>query len=300
MIIAKITSGLGNQLFQYAISRDLARHAKTDLKLDISEYSSSSFRAYGLKYFNIPQTIASAEEVREFYISDKRRPASLGNKIWRNLINNIFIALIHKKIYLTRRTLPLIMPLLLVISKYLDVIYIECYWQGEEYFRGVESSLRGEMTIRKEFDNIPEDILHSIDSVNSVAIHIRRGDYTSYQPLVLLPLDYYRKAVEKINNLCENPHFFIFSDDINLAKKNLGWLPSHATFVGGHTKDYQDLMLMSRCKHNIIANSTFSWWGAWLNSNPNKVVITPNEWFADKRINAKRIKHLIPQNWIKI
>jgi len=175
MIIAKITSGLGNQLFQYAISRNLAYHAKTDLKLDISEYSSSSFRDYGLRYFNIPQVIASAEEMRGLPIGGKRPYASLRNKIWRNVIKNTFTALIHKKIYLTRRTIPLLMPFFPVISKYLDAIYVECYWQGEEYFKGVENILREELTLRNEFDNMPNDILRSIDSANSVAIHIRRG-----------------------------------------------------------------------------------------------------------------------------
>lgn len=300
MVIAKITSGLGNQLFQYAISRNLARHAKTELKLDISEFGSSSFRNYGLKYFNIPQAIASAEEIKEFRVRDKRPHVHVRHKIWRNVIHNILTALIRKKIYLTRRTLPLLMPFLPVISKYLDVIYVECYWQGEEYFRGVEDTLRKELTLRREFDNIPESILRSIDGVNSVAVHIRRGDYTAYQPLVLLPLDYYRKAVEKIIHLCENPRFFIFSDDINWAKQNLEQLCPQAEFVGAYTKDYQDLILMSRCKHNIIANSTFSWWGAWLNSNPDKIVVAPGKWFADERLNAKRIKHLIPKNWIQI
>lgn len=299
MIITKITSGLGNQLFQYAISRSIARHAKTDLKLDISSFASSSFRTYGLKYFNISQEIASRDKVGEFYSYSKNHAADLKSKIWRNTINNIFTAVARKRIYLTRRSLPFLMPALPLLARFLEVIYIECYWQGEKYFKDIEDILRKELTLKKEFDNIPEDILRAVAGSNSVAIHIRRGDYTSYQPLALCPIEYYYKAVKKIVALCKNPHFFVFSDDISWVKQNLK-LPYPTTFIDSNTKDYEDLILMSKCKHNITANSTFSWWGAWLNTNPNKIIITPKRWITDKRANDKRMKDEIPESWIKM
>jgi hypothetical protein len=147
-----------------------------------------------------------------------------------------------------------------------------------------------------------QEIINEIMDTNSVSLHVRRGDYLinprAKQLLVVCDAEYYLKSVEIMSSKVERPHFYIFSDDIKWAKENI-IMPFKTTFVGenGPRKSYEDLRLMSLCKHNIIANSSFSWWGAWLNENPNKIVIAPKQWF---RSSEKDTKDLIPESWLKI
>jgi len=170
------------------------------------------------------------------------------------------------------------------------------FWQTEKYFKNAER------TIRKKFcfdiDRLNEKsniLLTQIKKQNSVSIHIRRGDY------LLLPyyfegtcdLDYYKKAIDLIAEKYPDSHYYFFSDEMDWVIDNFSELD--ATFVDWNKKDdsWQDMFLMSRCKHNVIANSSFSWWGAWLNNNPSKTVIAPKKWFKD--IKATDI---IPSEWI--
>ncbi len=179
--------------------------------------------------------------------------------------------------------------------------YLEDYYQSEKYFKETEETIKKEFTLRDPLCKTAEIFANKIGAVNSVALHIRRGDYTTNDKLkdVLraLPLRYYEKAVEMIGVKVESPYFFVFSDDIDWAKENLK-TTYPTTFVSHkNIEDYEELSLMSLCKHNIIANSSFSWWGAWLNKNPNKVVIAPKDWFVD---TSRNTKDLIPETWIKI
>ena len=147
-----------------------------------------------------------------------------------------------------------------------------------------------------------KELLSLIRTVNSVSLHIRRGDYVSNpdtnSALGTCSLEYYRHCIEHIASNVENPHFFLFSDDINWVRDNLK-IKYPTTVVDGNSADtnYADLHLMSNCKHNIIANSSFSWWGAWLNNNPDKIIIAPKIWFANSPLTPKEI---IPENWLKL
>ena len=169
--------------------------------------------------------------------------------------------------------------------------YLDGYWQSEKFFKESEHLIREDFRPSKE---IVEKISNTpfLDT-NTISLHVRRGDYITsngYHPVQ--SIEYYQKAIEKIGKY---DYIFVFSDDIQWCKDNLKF--NNMIFMDGFT-DVEDLYLMSMCKHNIIANSSFSWWGAWLNSNPNKIVIAPNKWFGD-RANLNE-SDIIPINWIRL
>ena len=181
-------------------------------------------------------------------------------------------------------------------------IYIEGYWQTEKYFKNIEHTIKKDFTFKTKPDKNNQSLLNQIKNCNAVAIHVRRGDYVknpvANRILGVCNLDYYNKCINLIIRKINNPHFFIFSDDPKWTINNLN-IDFPATYVShnGSDKGYEDLRLMSNCKHQIIANSSFSWWGAWLNNNPNKVVMAPKKWFNDLSINTE---DLIPESWVKI
>jgi len=172
-------------------------------------------------------------------------------------------------------------------------------WQSTEYFADINDLLFQEFSFKTPQDKKNRDISEKIINCNSVSIHIRRGDYLNSEWGKLLSvingITYYKNSIEYIEEKITNPHYFIFSDDIQWAKDNLKL--ASCTYVD-HNKDeasYIDMYLMSLCKHNIIANSTFSWWGAWLNKNKEKIVIMPDKW-----INREISQGIFPKEWIKL
>ena len=177
------------------------------------------------------------------------------------------------------------------------------YWQSPKYFNSIETLIRKEFTFQKPLDSKNLEILNLIKNTISVSIHIRRTDFqiiNSNDIHGFCSLEYYDEAINYIHTNVLMSKFFIFSDDINWAKENLK-VPMNSYFVSGNTgeKSYIDMQLMSNCNHNIIANSSFSWWGAWLNSNPKKIVIAPKKWFSDEKMNAQT-DDLIPAEWIRM
>lgn len=164
--------------------------------------------------------------------------------------------------------------------------YFDGYWQNEKYFKKIKPILLKDFTLRNKSDKFLK-FKKMISNTNSVSIHIRRGDYVERKVTKdyhgVLGFDYYFKAFELIGKKTKHPRFFIFSDD-----------PTISSFSG--LTDGEELILMSKCKHNIIANSSFSWWGAWLNKNPSKIVIAPKKWFG---VGVKNTVAL-PKEWIRI
>ena len=179
--------------------------------------------------------------------------------------------------------------------------YMSGYWQSENYFESNRSILINDFSFRIPLNARNADALRLISSSNSVSIHIRRGDYlhnaNAKATHGLCSLEYYHKAIRLIKATIGKPRFFIFSDDMLWVKAHLE-PEEDCIFVDWNfgVDSYNDMRLMSLCKHNIIANSSFSWWGAWLNRNPDKVIIAPKRWFAGK-INDSNI---IPSSWIRI
>jgi len=286
MIIIKLIGGLGNQMFQYAAGRRAAYVNNTQLKLDITGYDHQvgiTNREYMLHIFYINEQFASQKEITACI-----KPVSFLSRIISR----------HTSSYVKEQYFHFDPKILKPVNNR----YLEGYWPSEKYFLDIGSIIRKDFTLKNKPDKTNIALLKRISIYNSVSIHVRRSDYVSDQKTYdfhgVCGLDYYKKAISLIAEKTNNPHFFIFSDDPDWCKSNFR-LQSSTIYVTHNlgVKDYEDMRLMSACKHNIIANSSFSWWGAWLNSNPNKIVMAPKKWFCDKSIDTK---DLIPQDWIKI
>jgi len=180
-------------------------------------------------------------------------------------------------------------------------VYVNGYWQSEKYFSSIRNQLLTELIPASELSSESQLIYDDIKNHNAVSLHIRRGDYineTNQSIYHTCSLDYYSKSIDLILSKVTQPKFYIFSDDFEWVKSNLN-INQQIQFIE-HNKgknSYQDLILMSKCKHNIIANSSFSWWGAWLNQHENKIVIAPEKWFKS---NSKKTQDLIPSTWIQL
>jgi len=179
-------------------------------------------------------------------------------------------------------------------------VYLEGHWNSEKYFIKIESRIRKEFTLRSAMSVKANLINESINKVNSVSLHIRRGDYADNDKINsvhgTMEIDYYTNAVDRISQAIPSPNFFIFSDDPKWAKEHLD-IPYPMTVVSGNEiPDHEELILMSKCKHHITANSSFSWWGAWLGAYSNKIVITPKTWFRDEVRNSN---DRLPLSWIQ-
>lgn len=176
-----------------------------------------------------------------------------------------------------------------------NVGYFDGYWQHENYFKEIREILLKELTLKNGFDIKNSNILTQIQNTESVSIHIRRGDYVSLNYNIQDSLSYYYQAINIISEKIKSPTYFIFSDDIDWVKENLK-INGQVIYVNNN-EEYQaakDMLLMSHCKMNIIANSTFSWWSAWLNTNTDKIVIAPKDWIPNLQSN------LLLEEWIKL
>jgi len=290
MILVELNGGIGNQMFQYAAAKSLALHHKTILKLDISPGTDKSMpeglkpRQFDLHYFNLPDTVATAADLKSFdsksilgKIVEKTKP-NHKRRIYREPFFHF-----DKNFYNTEPD-----------------VYLKGLRQSEKYFLPFENEIRNVFEIRNDTIVAFQNITNQLKNQNSVSIHIRRGDYLakiSLEVLGLIPLEHYQNAIELINSKIPDPSFYFFSDDIQWVKEN--FQTPNATFVSGNiSKNHiDDLYLMSQCKHNIIANSSFSWWGAWLNNNPEKIVIAPQKWFNK---GPQDTQDLIPEGWLKL
>ena len=176
-------------------------------------------------------------------------------------------------------------------------VYIRGYWQNEKYFKDIGPIIRKEFTFKYRLDKTALSLVRKIEATNSVSLHFRRTDYVGKEVEKVCQHSYYYKALAIISHKISNPHLFIFSDDIQWVKENFftGFPATYVddTYTSG--EGWKDMLLMSKCKHNIIANSSFSWWGAWLNPNHEKIIVTPGEWNFKKNINS-----IVPEKWNKV
>jgi len=294
MIIVKLMGGLGNQLFQYAAARRLSIHHNTPLKLDIGFFKNDLLRSYDLSHFCIQGEFASTEEIAALKWAP-RNSLTKFSLVYRPIhaIERNF----RRSIFYERKLRPYDPNILNTPPN----VYLDGYWQSEKYFSDVEGIIGHEFTFRDVLDDRNRKVAEEISNTQSVSVHIRRGDLVSdpkNRIFASCSQDYYYRCAAMIAERVANPHFYIFSDDSNWVKANLH-LDDATTFVTHNdaAKAHEDLRLMSLCKHHIIANSSFSWWGAWLGTNPNKVVFAPNRWFNDPSFDTR---DLIPSTWIKL
>ena len=181
------------------------------------------------------------------------------------------------------------------INKIHHSCYLQGFWQSEKYFKEENQNLKDQFTLTHPID--PELVKVIKNKENTIAIHIRRSDYmqTNSQHIVI-PMEYYVKGIEYFKQKLINPNFIVFSDDINWVKQQNIFQSENFLIMDNHDPEI-DLFLMSFCHHQIIANSTFSWWAAWLNNYRDKVIIAPKSWMKDKKFENP---DLIPEDWIKL
>jgi hypothetical protein len=298
MIITKLIGGLGNQMFQYAVGRHLAIINRTELYLDISDYAQYPDRYYALDCFNIKAQVAT-EQVLEDFRSYPDKLTAL-QRLWQyRLLGHRHIEQSEPHFHFSEN----------IIRQYNSSVYLSGYWQTEQYFKAIEATVRQDFRFAKPMNPLTEQAAGQIMGTGAVSIHIRRGDFvtnqTSNQFHGVCDLGYYQQSIDFIANKITSPTFFIFSDEPDWVAENLKIdYPCHLIGHNQGSDSYQDLYLMSLCQHHIIANSSFSWWGAWLNPSPSKLVIAPkfwlnphSRWFAEMKIDTKDI---LPKEWIKI
>ena len=280
MIIIKIKGGLGNQLFQYAVGRAVALHHKSPLKLDLTIFKTYELHKYLLDQFAIQADMATENEISEL---------KGGNNLLFSALRKARV--VKRKSYFKEKR-----------SSYFDAsvfknddVYFDGYWQNELYFSGIRELLLQELVSISSISDAGCGYLECINKSNSISLHVRRGNYLNLKNVNVLEVDYYIKAVDYFRKSVEKPTFYIFSDDLEWCKNNLGFL-DNCIFVDRTKTEIDDLKLMSFCQHNIIANSSFSWWGAWLNQNSKKTVIAPKDWL----LNDPGSSNVILSDWVKL
>jgi hypothetical protein len=287
-VIVRLNGGLGNQLFQYATGRAFALRHGVELLFDLSEYSADDKRHYELGVYPVEARIATPADLSAF--ESREPPRGFMGRLKEKLLPSPHIYRephYHYDAQLTEQNPP---------------IYLQGYWQSYRYFSDAAGQLSRELTPRDPLEPANAQVAAVIDVVTAVSLHVRRGDYVTEAHTNayhgVCSLDYYREAISLIANRVPDAHLFVFSDDHDWTRENLApGLPT--TYVDANPPDrgFRDMQLMMRCRHHIIANSSFSWWGAWLNPAPDKIVVAPTRWFAASENNPK---DLVPTGWVRL
>jgi len=293
MIIVKLTGGMGNQLFEYALGKTLSVKNNTELMFDISELNKKTsliptLRYFMLGVFNINASLVEPKTAKSFKKYRVRK-----GKLWA--IYNLLIADSRK--YVSEKSFGFDRSVLNSGNN----VYLDGLWQSPKYFKDTEKILREEITPKEALSERSTHFLNLIkNEENPVSVHIRRADYVTNKAtsnyIGALPFDYYERAFAFFS--ANNPKYFVFSDDMDWSKNKLNFLGEKAVFVETpENKDHEALFLMAECKGHIIANSSFSWWGAWLDPKADKKVVAPKEWFRAKKFDTS---DLTPEGWMKI
>jgi len=290
MIIVRLIGGLGNQMFQYSVGRHLATIHETELKLDVSGFDKYPLRTYGLGMFQIREAFATPQEI--VAVAGKTRRTV--HRVCRRLgLPTSFL----RGSYIKERE-PGFEPEILGLP---DNVYLDGYWQSERYFSAIAPCIRNDLIVAAPARGKNLEIAKTMQECTSVSVHIRRGDYVNNPQAALFHgncgIDYYYRCASAISEIHQHPHFFVFSDDPEWARKNFR-PPQATTFIdhNGPEEAHEDIRLMSLCQHHIIANSSFSWWGAWLSENPDKAVFAPKRWLAAKGLENKT-DEIVPSSW---
>ena len=283
MNIIWIDGGLGNQMFQYALTLKQQQMGRV-VKIDVTKYAEHHWHNdFELdQVFGLECPFADLKEIKKLGYRKANR--------WTELLRKTPFA---KKTIYNHESYSFDSHVL-----DLDGYYIEGYWQSEKYFSDVEEVIRKNYHFPEFCENWQKELAQSMEETHSVSVHIRRGDYLNYPNLNgICTLDYYKNAMNYFREKYkENIRFYIFTNDFEWAKSH--FTDEDCYFVQGNSgkESYRDMQLMSLCEHNIIANSSFSWWGAWLNANKEKTVIAPDRWVNSEEDTSA----VVPENWMKM
>lgn len=297
-IILKLNGGLGNQMFQYAFAYVLYKKYGVDILFDFSAFeeleksTTATTRNFELGAFNIVYRMATEEELNQV------EPPKKMSKVQKFLWNSFKLEKFRPKSNAFLQTKPYQFDKSLLTPPLF--LHYNGYFQNEKYFKEVRQDLIKCFSSEVQMDEKNQQIIKKIQETNSVSIHVRRGDYVTLESASQFhgtcPLEYYQRAIEHVAKHVRSPHFFLFSDDICWVVENLNINYPYTIVDVNHDKGWNDINLMKNCRHNIVANSSFSWWGAWLNENPQKIVVAPKKWIAK---NPQKCK-IVPDEWVKI
>lgn len=283
-VVVGLSGGLGNQMFQYAAGRSLSFRLGVPLVLDLSWFDGQSERQFALSPFRIeavqhlqhpwllPRSRAMATRLSRRWL-----PRIMGVPVWREP---------HFHFSSDFASLP-------------GPVYLEGYWQSERYFRDIRSLLLKEFALREPLPTSCAKLLEEISECDAICVHVRRGDYLSNPVAAKVhgtcSVDYYRTGVEELCQGLARPRCFIFSEDPAWVRASLAFdCPVTVVDVNGPEDAHLDLALMAACRHFLIANSSLSWWGAWLGDHPGKKIIAPARWFLT---SDKDTRDLLPESW---
>lgn len=289
MLIMKYNGGLGNQMFQFAAIASLAKKLNVDFSFDMSFFKHKYARPYEMGVFNVEKK--ESKDIRTKLFWSIRRYLKTNNFLGINIYRESSFNFEEK------------------FSEIKDNTFIEGYFQSFKYID--DEIVEKYFNFKNEPDALNMQIVDTMQKEDSISLHIRRGDYVNkkrYQNVYNhLSVKYYQTAMEIIAKSTSSPVFYVFSDDIEWAKANLTienleeckQKNARLVFICHNTgkNSYMDLRLMANCKHNIIANSSFSYWGAYLNKNDRKIVIAPEKWFNDPN---KTTDDLYPKSWSRL
>lgn len=292
MIVSNIFGGLGNQMFQYAVGRMLALKHGVPLRLDVEMFSHQTVhQGFELeRIFSAPMVLATPSDMRNIlgWQSSRLALRLLGRHELSFLRSRHLIVEPHFHYYQG-------------IHNALSSSYLKGCWQSERYFFDISNTIRQDLAFRLPMSDQNRDVAQKIEAVNAVSLHVRRGDYVSNPGALsyhgVCPLEYYERAIRYIIERVTDPFFFVFSDDLDWVRNTLQ-MDYPVCYVDHNrgSESYNDMRLMSLCSHHVIANSSFSWWGAWLNDSNSKIVVAPKQWFA----KALDVSDLLPDSWVRL
>jgi Glycosyl transferase family 11 len=297
-VIVHIKGGLGNQMFQYAAGLAVARRTGSSLKLDTTWFDAYKNRPFTLRAWHVNEAEATKNELEFFgvYIPENRWMGR-ARRVRRYLLKRWLVSRIynqpghHYDPGIVVQTSP---------------ILLNGYFQSELFFSSIADEIRSVFRPREPMSGSSQAMLQTIESTEwPVALHVRRGDYVknpgAYLVHGITSPDYYRRAIAMIDNLSGGrAHYFVFSDEPAAVLDVLGAMERRTLVSGNADRPWEDVTLMAACCSNVMANSSFSWWGAWLNSHPDKIVIAPRRWFQPDTLLVLNTRDLIPDGWITI
>jgi hypothetical protein len=292
MIVVSLMGGLGNQMFQYALGRRLALGHATELRLDLSWFARpgpDTPRHYELDCFAVRAGFATEQDLER-----STRASALAKVLRGGRPGEARMTTVAERAFSFDPD----------VLRAPAATHLVGYWQSHRYFDDIDEVIRGDFRFVPPLQGKNEELCELIRSVESVSLHVRRGDYATSEATSrfhgAVGSGYYRAALAEVRARAgaRSPHLFVFSDDPGWCERHLAF-DEPTTYVDHNPPDrgYEDMRLMSSCRHNVIANSSFGWWAAWLNPNPRRVVVAPRRWFADPRMDTS---DLLPDDWIRM
>jgi hypothetical protein len=290
MIISKLSGGLGNQMFQYALGKKMAIKNNDSLLLDTSIYETDTthknYRAFGLAHFNITSpSPATPEQIEKLKYPYGRFLSKILYRLQKSILKRYQVKF---EPYILKKT---------------GSLYLIGFWQSEKYFKDVRDTILKEFSLKDPFTAASEALAETIrKDGNTISLHIRRGDYVENAESRRLygsycDQEYYARALKFLSDRKGPLSVYVFSDDIEWVRNNIT-IPHKVTYVPEKSSpDYERMLLMSICRHHIICNSTFGWWGAWLDNKPEKIVIAPSVWIPGLDLP---IDDIIPPEWMQM